>query len=72
MMFRMRNPLKEYVTVIDLSQLYGVTPRRIRAIAQNRKIVGDRVGNTLVYKTNQVVLFRPQPCGNSKKKGSKV
>lgn len=59
----MRNILSEYVTVIDLSRIYGVTARRIRAIADNRGIVGERVGRTLVFKKTQVVQFRPHPCG---------
>lgn len=63
-MFRMRNILTEYVTVADLAQIFGVTPRRIRAIAANRGIVGQRVGRMLMYQRKFVEKFRPLPCGN--------
>jgi len=61
--YRMRNILADHVTVADLARIYGVTPRRIRAIAANRNIEGERVGRTLVFKKNQVAQFRPLPCG---------
>jgi len=59
----MRNILTNHVTVADLARIYGVTRRRIRAIAANREIVAERVGRMLVFNKKQVALFRPFSCG---------
>lgn len=50
-----------------IAKLFGVTACRVRQIAFSRKIVGDYVGDRLVYTREQLKEFSLRPAGRPKK-----
>ncbi len=54
-------------TATMIAKLYGVTACRVRQIAFARKIVGDYVGDRLVYTREQLKEFELRPTGRPKK-----
>ena len=57
------DPLADLVTSAELARIYGVTPRRITAIAKSRGLKGRKIGQSIAYATAAIPLFKPQRRG---------
>ena len=64
----------DILSVEDISKLLGISPRRVRAIAQHRgvgnKVPGSR-GGIWVFEQSDVEKLRPGPNGRPKKQEDK-
>ena len=60
-------PAPDLFTATMIAKLYGVTACRVRQIAFHRQIVGDYVGDRLVYTRAQLPEFKLRPTGRPRK-----
>ena len=57
------DPDVSLITAAQLAQIFGVTPRRINAIARRRGLIGRRIGQTMAWSTAAIPLFKPGQRG---------
>ena len=53
-------------TTAEVARLYGISPRRILAIAKARAIPGGTVGPLRVWSENDVAALKPGATGRPK------
>lgn len=65
----LRSSAMQYLTTQQVAGVLGVTPCRVRQIAEARNISSVKVGGTRLWTAQSLSKFARRPGGRPKKKG---